>query len=192
MKSVSHQIVKPNYRSEVIDRSLQEAYVGKWLYWWFIASLLSGGLFAHYSEIKRDVSFWHHYNVWGGLILALIVTGVRWQHLKEFEPSSAIVRRGTIVIFILCCMGFPFMLQFINCRLDMSQPQIYKVKLLKKWIESGKSKSYWFETRDYADVHRTVAFWTYSQPYESHKIGDDVTIRVKKGFLKREWIQDAK
>src|SRR5688572_29428553 len=105
-------------------------HVGKWLYVWWLFSLFTGGLLGEPSVIRRNDSPWHSFEMWGGLVLAVAIVSLKWQRIQRTDISGTAMRIWIFITVFLCWSGFFAFYQFVNSRLDFSQPQTHKVKII--------------------------------------------------------------
>lgn len=173
-------------RPETLARHL----VGRWLLLWAVVSMLFSVTLADYSTISHERLYSGELiQIAGGLVIAAAIILWKWRQTGFPRYGTATLRSWLFLTLLLCWLGFFFSWRFLNCWLDSSQPKLQKVELLEKWVSSGKGTKYYFRTTDWKDPHATMEFWVRFSPYETHKVGDIISLTVKKGFLGQEWLQ---
>jgi len=121
------------------------------------------------------------------LIIALIIGAVLWRFGYDKSGNAA---KGQVFMLILVAVFYSCPLaMLINSKLDISEPKIYKSKIINRYIFHNNGREYYhvvISTSDYSDLS-SKDLHINSELYNIIKDKQIVNVTVKQGLLQIPW-----
>jgi hypothetical protein len=135
-----------------------------------------------------DFNIFNHSNIW---TLAIMITFGMMAFIlignKEFSFKKA-VDYFTIIGVAIFLFGYGYgTVISLNCFYDTSEPEIFNATILNKRINSGKTKTYYFELTPWGQQKEVDEVTVTRELYDKLDKGNEVSVYFKKGQFQIPW-----
>ncbi len=137
-----------------------------------------------------DYSLLEYTNTWlPSILLTILALTILLIRNKEFtfEKGREYITLGGMVIFFFCYSHGALI--FINCYFDRSTAQVIHVKVMSKWISSGKHTSYYVQLEPWDKQTEPEEVSISSDLYDKLNEGEEAAVYLSKGFFDIPWVE---